>query len=86
MQLRSEALRLRAEILHQFRSHDPSGEAGIILDLGGEHELTAVEVAGEDDGREVGAAGVDGGREAGGAGSDDGDGTVGAGHVASFNP
>ena len=55
------------------------GEAGEVLDLGGEHELAAGLVGGggrlalDDQRGEVGPGGVDGGGEAGGAGPDDDD-------------
>ena len=86
VQHRAEALGLQAEVLHQFGPHDPLREAGVVLDLGRQHQLAAVQVPGEDDRREVGAGGVDGGGQAGRAGTDDCDGAVGTGHVAPFNP
>jgi hypothetical protein len=72
--LGAEAGRLGAELLHQLGAHDPVGETGIVLDIGGEHELPAG--AGEplDDQRvQVGTGGVDGGGQAGRAGPDDDD-------------
>ena len=78
-ELGAEAGGLLAEAHHQLGAHDALGEAGEVLDLGGEHELAAGLVAGADgspsmtSGREVGAGGVDGGGEAGGAGADDDD-------------
>ena len=84
---RAEPLGLRAKRLHQLGPHDPVREAGVVLDLGGEHELPAVHVAGEDDRGEVRAGGVDGGGQAGRAGADDDDlGVGGGGHCALFNP
>ena len=43
---------------------DAVGEAGVVLDVGGEHELPAGADALDDDRLEVGAAGVDGGGQA----------------------
>ena len=40
-ELGPEALGLLAEVQHQFGAHDPVGEAGEVLDVGGEHELAA---------------------------------------------
>src|SRR3954451_195935 len=75
----AEALGLLAEAGHQQGAHDPAREPGGVLDVGGEHELTAGLVAGggwlalEDERSEVGAGGVDRSREAGGTGADDDD-------------
>ena len=61
-----EALGLVPEAHHQVGAHDPVGEAGVVLDVGGQHELTAGLVGGgrrlalDDQRREVGAGGVDG--------------------------
>ena len=72
--LGAEARGLLAEAHHQLGAHDPLGEAGEVLDLGGEHQLAAGLVAGgrrlalDDQRGEVGPGGVDGGGEAGGAG------------------
>ena len=38
---RAEALRLLPHQLHQLRPEDPFGEAGIVLDVGGDGELPA---------------------------------------------
>ena len=58
----------------------PFGKAGIVVDLGGEHELAARDVGGivvpapfDDQGLELGARGVDGRGEARGPGSEDDD-------------
>ena len=40
-QLGAEALGLRAHVVHEVRAHDPVGEAGEVLDLGGGHERAA---------------------------------------------
>ena len=58
---------------HQLRALDAIGEAGVVLDVGGDHELAHRHVAGDDERLEVGARGVDGGGEAGRAGADDHD-------------
>src|SRR5665213_4181120 len=42
-----ENFRLQAEVLHQFGAHDTLREAGVVLDLGRQHQLTTVEVTGE---------------------------------------
>ena len=70
-ELGAEALGLLAELRHQLGPEDAVGEAGVVLDVGGEHELAAGADALDDDGLQVGAAGVDGGGEPGGAGADD---------------
>jgi hypothetical protein len=83
--LGAEAQRLGTEALHELGPHDALGEAGEVLDLGGEHELAAGLVGGgrrlalEHQRCEVRASGVDGGGEAGRSGSDDDD-VVGGGH------
>ena len=62
---------------HQLGAHDPVGEAGVVLDVGGQHQLAAGLVAGrgrlalEHQRRQVGPGGVDGGGEPGRAGADD---------------
>ena len=64
---------------HQLGAHDPVGEAGVVLDVGRQHELAAGLVAGrrrlalEHERAQVGPGGVDGGGEPGGAGTDDDD-------------
>ena len=40
-ELGAEALGLLAELHHQLGAHDPVGEAGEVLDVGGEHQLAA---------------------------------------------
>src|SRR5205807_2129190 len=65
--LGAEPGRLGPELLHQLGAHDPVGEARVVLDVGGEHELPPG--AGEpldDEGLQVGPGGVDGGGQAGG--------------------
>ena len=85
-ELGAETQRLLAEVDHQLRTHDAGGKAGIVLDLGGEHQLAARLIAGaarltfDDERREVGASGVDGSGEPGRAGADDDD--VAGRHVA----
>ena len=70
---RAEALRLLAEAVHELRPVDALGEARVVLDLAGEHQLAAGRGARDDDGLEVGARRVDGGGEAGRARADDED-------------
>ena len=40
-ELGPEALRLAAEVLHHHRPHDAVGIAGVVLDVGGDHQLAA---------------------------------------------
>ena len=70
-ELGTEALRLLAELHHQLGPEDAVGEAGEVLDVGGEHELPARADALDHDRVEVGAAGVDRGGQPGGTGADD---------------
>ena len=72
-ELGAESLGLLAELDHQLGAEDAVGEARVVLDVGGEHELPARADALEHDRGEVGAAGVDGGGEAGRARTDDDD-------------
>ena len=75
--LGAEASGLVPHAHHQLRAQDALGEAGEVLDLGGEHELAARLVARrrglalDHERRQVGPGGVDGGGEAGRAGADD---------------
>ena len=75
----AEASRLFAAPHHQLRTHDAVGEAGEVLDLGGQHQLAArlvtraARLTLDDQGFEVRPGGVDRRGEAGGAGSDDDD-------------
>ena len=77
--LGAEAGGLLPEAHHELGAHDALGEAGEVLDLGGEHELATGLVAGrrrlalEQQRLEVGAGGVDRGGQAGGARADDDD-------------
>ena len=48
-------VRLLAELLHQLRPLDAVGEAGVVLDVRGDHELAHRHVAGDDERLEVGA-------------------------------
>ncbi len=43
--LRAEALRLGSHVRHQLGAHDAVGKPGEVLDLGGQHQLTAGLVA-----------------------------------------
>ncbi len=57
---------------HQVRAHDSLGKPGVVLDLGGLHQLAAeLDRAGDDEGGEVRARGIDGRGVSGGAGADD---------------
>ena len=49
-ELGAEAGGLLPEAHHELGAHDALGEAGEVLDLGGEHQLAAGLVAGADDG------------------------------------
>ena len=80
--LRADMLGLLLHLLHQPGALDDVGEAGIILDVGGDGELAAGLDALDDDRREAGAGGVDGGGEPGRAGAEDEHaGGVGRGHA-----
>jgi hypothetical protein len=75
----AEADRLLAEPHHELGAHDPLGESGEVLDLGGEHELATGLIAGrgrfalEHQRLEAGPGGVDSRGEPGGPGPDDDD-------------
>ena len=69
--LRADMLGLLLHLLHQPGALDDVGEAGIILDVGGDGELPAGLDALDDDRRHAGAGGIDGGGEAGRAGAED---------------
>jgi hypothetical protein len=77
-----EAQGLGAHVRHQLRAGDGFGEAGIVLDVGREHQLSAGLIgrggwlAFDDDGVELSARTVDGGREAGRSRADDQDTSV----------
>jgi hypothetical protein len=78
-------LRLIAEPLHQLLAGHLLREAGVVLDVGREHELAAGDEparaeAFDAEGLQVGARGVDGSREPRGAGADDDDVSDGALH------
>ena len=70
---RPEPLRLLAELLHQLGALDALREAGVVLDVAGDHQLAAGGVAADDDGLEVGPRGVDRSGQSGRAGADDDD-------------
>ena len=63
-ELGAEALGLLAELRHELGAEDPVGEAGVVLDVGGEHQLAAGADALDDERVQVGAGGVDRGGEA----------------------
>lgn len=81
-QVRPETFGLRTEALHELGAHDGVWEPGVVLHLGGQHELAPRCGTLEDDGCEVRTGRVERGGEAGGAGSDDDD--VVQGHWAPF--
>ena len=66
-------------IAHELGAHDPVDEAGVVLDLGRQHELAAGLVAGgrglalDDERLELGPGGVEGGGQAGRPAADDDD-------------
>ena len=66
-----ESLRLLAKLVHELGSEDPVGEARVVLDIGGDHQLAAGRRTLEDEGLQVGAGRVESGGEPGRAGSDD---------------
>ena len=70
-ELGAEPLGLLAELHHELGAEDAVGEAGKVLDVGGEHELAAGADALDHDRAEIGATGVDRGGEPGGPRSDD---------------
>ena len=79
LELGAEAGGLLPEVEHQLGAHDPLGEAGEVLDVGGQHQLAAGLVAGrrrlalDHERGEVGPGGVDGGGQARRARADDDD-------------
>ena len=72
-ELRAEALGLRAHLAHQLRAEDAVAEAGVVVDVGGDHELAAGLEALDAERLQVRAGGVQGRRVAGGAAADDDD-------------
>ena len=72
-ELGAEAPGLLLELLHQLRALNALGEAGVVLDLGGDGELAAGLRAVDDERVEFGARRVDGGGQARRAGADDDD-------------
>ena len=73
---RADMLGLRLHLLHQPRALDRLGEAGIVLDVGGDHELAARLEARQQQRLQHRAGGVDRGRVAGRPGPDDDDALV----------
>ena len=72
-ELGAEALGLLAELRHEVGTDDAVGEARVVLDVGGQHQLAAGLQTLDDERLQVGPGGVDGGREAGRARPDDDD-------------
>ena len=70
---RADMLGLGAHLLHQPRPLDRLGEAGIVLDVGRDHQLAARLEAGEQERLQHGARGVDRRRVAGRPRADDDD-------------
>ena len=68
--LRAEPGGLLLHLVHQLRPQDPVGEARIVLDVGGQHQLAAGLHALEHQRLEVGPGGVERRRESGRAGPD----------------
>jgi hypothetical protein len=67
----AEAFGLLTELLHQLGAHDAVGEPGVVLYVGGDHQLAAGLASLEDEGVEVGPGGVEGGGVPGRSASDD---------------
>ena len=63
-ELGAEPFGLLAELRHEIGAHDAVGKAGIVLDVGREHQLSAGLEAFDDQRVEIRACGVDRGREA----------------------
>ena len=72
-QLGLEAGGLLLHALHELGTQHGVGEAGEVLDLGGQHELAARVDALQHHGLQVGPGGVQGGGQTGGAGPQDDD-------------
>jgi hypothetical protein len=70
-ELGAEALGLGAEFLHELGAHDPVREAGVVLDVTGDHELAAEGEPLDDERFQVGPGGVERSRVSGGAAADD---------------
>jgi hypothetical protein len=69
----AEALGLRAELRHHFGAHDPVGKAGIVLDVGRQHELPAGADPLDHERMQIGARGIDRGGQTRRARPDDDD-------------
>ena len=82
---RADVLGLLLHLLHQPGALDDIGEAGIVLDVGGDHQLAARLVARDEHRLEHGARGVDGGGVAGGAGAEDDELGVQARHIDTWS-
>ena len=82
----ADMLGLRLHLLHQPGSLDDVGEAGIVLDVGGDRELAAGLHALNQDRLQHGARGIDGGGVAGRSRADDHDFGVGRLCHACFRP
>ena len=74
--LGADMLGLLQHLLHQPRTLDRVGEARIVLDVGGDHQLSALLQAGDQHRLQHGARRVDRRRVAGRPGADDDDGRM----------
>jgi hypothetical protein len=70
-ELGADMLGLGLHLVHQPGALDDVGEAGIVLDIGGDGQLAARLDAGDQHGLQQRAGGIDGGGVAGGARSND---------------
>ncbi len=68
---RADMLGLRAHLIHEPRPLNRFGEAGVVFDVGGDHQLAARLVAREQERLHHGARGIDRRRIAGRPGTDD---------------
>ena len=73
LELGAEARPLLAHVVDEFRPLDAVGEAGEVLDQGGDGQLAAGLVPLDDEWRQIGAGGVDGGSQPRASGADDDD-------------
>ena len=82
--LGADMLGLLQHLLHQPRTLDRVGEARIVLDIGGDHQLAALLQAGDQHRLQHGARRIDRGGIAGRAGADDENRHVSGGHGRSL--
>ena len=88
-EFRADMLGLGAHLVHQPGALDRLGEAGVVLDIGGDHQLPALLEAGDQHRLQHRAGGIDRRRIAGGAGAQNNDAGVARGggwrHGVSFS-